>query len=88
LKDYVVHGVVTNIDLLQDILAHPDFQNGRVSTVWVEEAFHWQPPAPSVDALLAAAAADISAPGTGALPSGPVGSDPFSPWRSMEGFRN
>ena len=27
LKDFVVHGVVTNIDFLQTVLAHPDFVN-------------------------------------------------------------
>src|SRR5512142_2370174 len=34
LSEYVIHGVVTNIDLLQDILAHPDFAAGKVSTSW------------------------------------------------------
>ena len=37
LQDFVVHGVVTNIDFLQAVLSHPDFQNGRVTTQWVEE---------------------------------------------------
>ncbi len=37
LRDFVVHGVVTNIDFLQDVLSHPDFANGKVSTRWVEQ---------------------------------------------------
>jgi acetyl/propionyl-CoA carboxylase alpha subunit len=37
LSDFIVHGVVTNIDFLQSVLAHPDFQNGKVTTQWVEE---------------------------------------------------
>src|SRR5215216_272350 len=36
LKEFVVHGVVTNIDFLQAVLAHPDFANGQVTTRWVE----------------------------------------------------
>src|SRR5512138_2757463 len=36
LKDFVVHGVVTNIDFLQTVLAHPEFANGEVTTRWVE----------------------------------------------------
>jgi acetyl-CoA carboxylase biotin carboxylase subunit len=88
LRDYVVHGVVTNIDFLQDILAHPDFQEGSVSTTWVEEIFRWQPPAVDPQALIAAALADLSAPAIGATAAGPAEADPFSPWRSMQGFRN
>jgi acetyl/propionyl-CoA carboxylase alpha subunit len=37
LREFIVHGVVTNIDFLQDVLSHPDFANGKVSTRWVEE---------------------------------------------------
>jgi len=88
LRDYVIHGVTTNIDFLQDILAHPDFQNGSVSTTWVEEVFEWQPPAPLIAALLAAAIADTRMPATGAAPLGGGETDPFSPWNSVQGFRN
>src|SRR6185503_18086325 len=34
LREFVVHGVVTNIDFLQDVLSHPDFANGQVTTRW------------------------------------------------------
>ena len=39
LREFVVHGVITNIDFLQDVLSHPDFQNGEVTTRWVETKF-------------------------------------------------
>src|SRR5258706_1444506 len=38
LKEFVVHGVVTNIDFMQSVLAHNDFANREVSTRWVEKA--------------------------------------------------
>lgn len=88
LHDYVVHGVVTNIDFLQDILVHPDFRNGTVSTSWLENAFDWQPPAIPAEALLAAAVADVATPLIGATAGGPSEVDPFSPWKSTGGFRS
>ena len=36
LKEFIVHGVITNIDFLQAVLRHPDFAHGKVSTRWVE----------------------------------------------------
>jgi acetyl-CoA carboxylase biotin carboxylase subunit len=36
LREFIVHGVVTNIDFLQAVLSHPDFANGKISTRWVE----------------------------------------------------
>jgi acetyl/propionyl-CoA carboxylase alpha subunit len=88
LQAFVVHGVVANIDFLQDILAHPDFIAGNVSTAWVEDVFRWQPPAAPPDALLAAAIADFAAPSPSASMAPRAGSDPFSPWKSGKGFRN
>ncbi len=88
LREYVIHGVITNVDFLQDILAHPDFAGGRVSTTWVEEVFKWQPPAVSVDALLAAAVSDLRAPVTSIVSTSSAEADPFSPWTSAQGFRN
>jgi acetyl/propionyl-CoA carboxylase alpha subunit len=37
LREFVVHGVVTNIDFMQKVLAHEDFKNGKVTTSWVEQ---------------------------------------------------
>ncbi len=88
LENYVVHGVVTNIDFLQDILDHPDFFDGKVSTSWVENVFNWQPSPIPADAFLAAATAEITAPSRTTVSSGASESDPFSPWKSTGGFRN
>ncbi len=88
LKEYVVHGVVTNIDFLQDLLDHPDFAEGKVSTRWVEEVFDWRPSAVPADVYLAAAIADTIAPASNAAASGPSDTDPYSPWKSAGGFHN
>jgi acetyl/propionyl-CoA carboxylase alpha subunit len=88
LKEYVIHGVVTNIDFLQDLLAHPDFANGEVSTNWVESKFGWKPIGVPAEALLAAAVAGFNSPVVEpGIAAGPTGSDPFSPWKSGKGFR-
>ncbi|HCK66976.1 MAG TPA: acetyl-CoA carboxylase biotin carboxylase subunit, partial [Anaerolineae bacterium] len=44
LKDFIVHGVVTNIDYMQAVLSHEDFANGKVTTRWIEKEFNeWKP---------------------------------------------
>ncbi len=93
LRDYVVHGVTTNIDFLQALLSHPDFAKGNVSTRWVEDNFTWQPPAePPLAALAAAALAEIAAPFKQESASRPSSAaheyDPYSPWKTLSGFRN
>jgi 3-methylcrotonyl-CoA carboxylase alpha subunit len=88
LREYVIHGVVTNIDFLQDLLRNPDFARGDVSTGWVENTFNWQPSGIPADAYLAAAAAELTASLSGQAASGLADSDPFSPWKSAKGFRN
>ncbi|HEY3312355.1 MAG TPA: acetyl-CoA carboxylase biotin carboxylase subunit [Anaerolineales bacterium] len=90
LRGLVLHGITTNLDFLQSVLAHPDFQSGRVTTRWVESVFApWAPnPQPPVEALIAAALA-----GTAIDPSpstnGAAGAtrDPYSPWKTPDGFR-
>ncbi|MEO8356101.1 MAG: hypothetical protein ABI621_09310 [Chloroflexota bacterium] len=87
LKDFVVHGVVTNIDFLQAVISHPDFANGRVTTRWVETAFNWTPPAePSFESLIAASLADLTIVNRQSKIENEV--DPFSPWKVASGFRN
>ncbi len=86
LRDYVVHGVITNIDFLQDVLSHPDFVEGRASTSWVEAAFDWQPSGIPPEAFLAAAVADLGAPAEGLGPVVAAQTDPFSPWKSQKGI--
>jgi len=87
LREFIVHGVVTNIDFMQDVLARPDFANGKVSTKWVEDKFNWSPPAePSFESLVAAALTDLTiANRTSEIVNE---HDPFSPWKIPSGFRN
>lgn len=89
LREFVVHGVVTNVDFMQAVLAHPDFANGKVSTRWVENNFDWSPPAePSFESLIAASLSDLVVPGSKSQVSNSNEVDPFSPWKSKSGFRN
>ena len=88
LKDFVVHGVVTNIDFLQSVLSHPDFVYAEVTTRWVETDFGWVPtPEPSLEALVAASLAEIAVPGSKSRVSSSNEPDPYSPWKAMSGFR-
>jgi acetyl-CoA carboxylase biotin carboxylase subunit len=89
LRDFVVHGVVSNIDFLQAVLSHPDFANGKVSTRWVENTFNWTPPVePPFESLIAASLADVIVPSSKSQVPGLNESDPYSPWKSPSGFRN
>jgi acetyl-CoA carboxylase biotin carboxylase subunit len=88
LKDFIVHGVVTNIDFLQAVVSHPDFANGEVTTRWVETDLNWASPSePSIEALVAAALAEISIPGAQSLAPGSNEPDTYSPWKVASGFR-
>lgn len=86
LREYIVHGVATNIDFMQDLLAHTDFAQGRVSTRWVENDFVWSPPTePSLEFLLAASLVDFT---SSTHRSEMVNEDdPYSPWKIPGGFR-
>ena len=91
LGDYVLLGnVVTNIDFLRDVIAHPAFAIGETTTAFLDEHFaDWQPSndAPPDDALLVAALAEElsrRAPvASGTAPNG----DAQSPWQRADGFR-
>jgi acetyl-CoA carboxylase biotin carboxylase subunit len=87
LKDFIVHGVITNIDFLQAVLSHPDFQNGEVTTRWVETNFNWTPPAePPREAFVAASLAELTIANR---PSSIENqNDSYSPWKVTNGFRN
>ncbi len=91
LRDFIVHGVVTNIDFMRSVLSHPDFAAGRVSTRWVETTmesngspFDWQEGVPALH-LIAAALADL----TTTKPKSEIvnENDPYSPWKQASGFR-
>ena len=89
LREFIVHGVITNIDFLQDVLSHPDFQNGEVTTRWVETKFNWAPPAePSFESLIAASLADFTVINRESEITNSNEPDPYSPWKSPSGFRN
>jgi 3-methylcrotonyl-CoA carboxylase alpha subunit len=88
LKEFVVHGVITNIDFLQAVLSHPDFANGQVTTRWVETNLDWRPPSePSFESLVAASLADLVVPGSKSQVSSSSEVDPYSPWKVTSGFR-
>ncbi len=88
LKEYVIHGVETNIDFLGDILIHPDFQKGEVTTRWVETTLNWKPSSEtSFEALIAASLAELKFSRTGPQTSSIDQPDPYSPWKNPSGFR-
>jgi acetyl-CoA carboxylase biotin carboxylase subunit len=89
LKDFIVHGVVTNIDFMQAVLSHPDFANGKVSTRWVENNFNWNPPLePSFESIVAAALAGLTTENPLSSIANRNEHDPYSPWKNPGGFRN
>jgi 3-methylcrotonyl-CoA carboxylase alpha subunit len=86
LRGFVVHGVVTNIDFLQSVLAHPDFKHGQVTTRWVETKFDWKPQTePSLESLIAASLADLTIGNQKSEIQNEI--DPYSPWKVASGFR-
>ena len=88
LRDFVVHGTTTNTDFLQDVLSHPDFSAGKVSTRWVETNFNWTPISePSFESLIAASLADIAIGNRKSEIENRNEPDPYSPWKKPSGFR-
>src|SRR5258706_13890982 len=94
LREFVVHGVVTNIDFMQAVLAHDDFIKGKVTTRWVEKAlesnslpFDMQERGSAPD-VIAATLADVAFAGTKSQPAISNETDPFSPWKQMNNYRN
>jgi acetyl-CoA carboxylase biotin carboxylase subunit len=89
LKEFIVHGVITNIDFLQAALSHPDFANGKVSTRWVETNFNWRPSSePSFESLVTASLYEIRVLGSKSQVPSANEVDPYSPWKNPTGFRN
>lgn len=93
LQDFIVHGVVTNIDFMQAVLSHNNFAEGKVTTRWVESVMESRSlllenrqQAVGLH-MIAAALADVVFVSS----SNPVASneiDPFNPWKQMSNFRN
>jgi acetyl/propionyl-CoA carboxylase alpha subunit len=95
LREFIVHGVITNIEFMQAVLAHEDFQRGKVSTNWVEKTmesnglpFGQQEQTPTFHTLIAAALADVVLAGAKPRPAVSTETDPFNPWKQTDGFRN
>lgn len=95
LCDFIVHGVVTNIDFMQTVLQTDDFKHGKVSTRWVEKNLEaggllpeMQEPAPALHRLIAAALADVLFVGGKAQPAVSNETDPFNPWKQTGNYRN
>ena len=93
LKEFIVHGVVTNIDFLQTVLAHPDFANGQVTTRWVEQVMESGSLLPKIKEqaprphMIAAAFADLIIANRKSSIENPTEPDPYSPWKAANGFR-
>lgn len=89
LSDFIVHGVVTNIDFIRAVLETDDFEQGRVSTNWVEGKFgQWTPSQPGTNALIAAALADVLFVGGRSQSAVSNETDPFNPWKQTGNYRN
>ncbi|MCC7117960.1 MAG: acetyl-CoA carboxylase biotin carboxylase subunit [Anaerolineales bacterium] len=94
LKNFIVHGVVTNVDFMQAVLAHPDFASGQVTTRWVETVLAVADLAveknkPTPEQLISAALAEATLANSSiAAVERRNESDPYSPWRQTNGFRN
>jgi acetyl/propionyl-CoA carboxylase alpha subunit len=89
LDETVLLGLTSNIQFLQDVLAHPDFIRARVDTTWVEQNFmDWQQPECGIEPeiLVAAAFSELYADNPVADQSSVV-VDPYSPWQRSDGFR-
>jgi 3-methylcrotonyl-CoA carboxylase alpha subunit len=92
LQDFIVHGVVTNIDFMQSVLEHEHFATGKVSTRWVEQVLESGSLLPKQQALslhnlIAAALADVVFISGRAQPAVSNETDPFSPWKKTDSYR-
>jgi len=89
LNDFIIHGVVTNMDYMHAVLETDDFKQGKVSTRWVETNFgEWAVPQPELHALIAAALADVVFVGGKTQPAVSNETDPFNPWKQTGNYRN
>ncbi len=92
LQDTVVLGVTTNIPYLLDILRHPDFVSGNISTGFLDEQMpDWQPEPDMSDSTWLALAAYELLKGDGrratASGNGEVAREP-DPWELLTDWRN
>ncbi|RLA76014.1 MAG: acetyl-CoA carboxylase biotin carboxylase subunit, partial [Deltaproteobacteria bacterium] len=86
LENYVAVGVTTNIDFLKDVLQHPEFRAGNITTHFISDYFsNWGTGEEKLpdEVLIAAAVADYLRPleERGESLTGIVEEDPHSPWK-------
>jgi acetyl/propionyl-CoA carboxylase alpha subunit len=86
LRQTTVLGVVTNQARLQGILAHPEFEAGRLHTGFIDEhltelGYDRQPPPEALAAAAMALGASTRAAGSG------QGMAPPDPWASLHAWR-
>ena len=81
----ILAGERPNLAFLQDVLAHPVFQEGRADIGFIDREFEgWQPGGdPSLEVLVAAAMADGRLPQSLQYPSAGT----YSPWIALQDFR-
>jgi 3-methylcrotonyl-CoA carboxylase alpha subunit len=90
LRNTAILGVTTNVRFLRDVLAHPVFQRGEVTTNFIERIFAtWQPVAnDNLDlALIAAALTDAQSASDLPAANGQPPITNFDPWLAGDAFR-
>ena len=93
LREYVLLGVTTNLDFLQDVICHDVFKAGEATTSFVDQYMReWDGTHEVVpdEALIVAALGEYleRATGTGAnQASGTAEGDVYSPWQRADTFR-
>jgi acetyl/propionyl-CoA carboxylase alpha subunit len=92
LRQFPILGIETNVPFLLQVLAHPDFEAGRIDTGFLDRhptSFVQAPtPPPVVAAAIEAANSDRSALEPGSRPAGnaPIAEIP-DPWARLENWR-
>lgn len=92
LQDTVILGVTTNLPYLIDILMHPDFAAGQISTKFLQENMEpWQSRPDTTNSTWLALAAyevigNLNSPNSRTDLAG--SEQPFDPWEERSGWRN
>jgi acetyl-CoA carboxylase biotin carboxylase subunit len=92
LQDTVILGVTTNLPYLIDILLHPDFGAGKISTKFLQESMEpWRPRPDTTNSTWLALAAfeaigDLNS--SYSRSNSPETDHPFDPWHEQSGWRN
>jgi acetyl-CoA carboxylase biotin carboxylase subunit len=88
LNSYVLLGVATPLALLQDVLDHPEFGRGNLSTHFLPDHFpEWQPPLPSQAELATALAAAAQTKAERSAGEATAVTSATTPWHSLGHWR-